>query len=995
LSAAETIKAKSAFEREATFCGISVKKYRTDNGIFTSKAYEESLDQGQYTDRSGVGAHHQNGVAEANIGRVQRMARTMLLHVRLHWPDEFSADLWPFALDYAVYIYNHVPTKGKPGMPSPQEVFCGTKIGCRPLRRLRVFGCPCYVLDPRLQDGKKIPKWEPRSRKGQFLGYSKEHATTIGMIRNIRTGHISPQFHVVFDEDFTTVASENTLDLTETWIELFLNSREHYLDGHDVSVDGPLPEVDPDFAPIESEFTQQGEITLEQQFQGETLPQLQPQLQPPPAAAPREPVVQQPAPGPVAPQPAPQPAQRQAPQEPPRNVGWSDVEYAPPRETRHQPPPVEEPPQVNPEPPSSPLRPRRSTRNREQWSEPPLTYESLGETRVLLREVDSRTFSHVVSVSNPLVCVFATMDWSNGRYDQEFQRFHAMFTSQIDHETLELYDAEDAFHPFAFAAKVQSEDFPSYHEILRMDGMERKKWLESMDVEMSDLVARKAFEFVPRDEATKANKQVIKSMWAFRRKRRPDGSVSRYKARLCVRGDLQRESSNFTTNETFAPVVEWSTVRMLFSLGVLDDWKTASIDFKSAFTQATLPEPIYLELPPGFRRINPQLQDVVMKITTSLYGDQRAANLWYNRIRKSLEDDMGFKCSEYDPCLFIRKDCLLCLYVDDAILHARDDAVLEEVLKRLDELGFAFSRDQDFSSYLGVLVEHLANGNKKLSQPGLTKQLLEMMGLADCNPTKTPISGPLFSHHDSQDHDPSSFGYRSALGMLMYLVNNTRPECAYAVNACAQYSINPKVPHAEAVRRICRYLKGTVDEGLYIKPNHEALSLDCHVDADYAGNWTSTEANDPKAVKSRAGYVITLGKFPVLWKSKRIQEICLSTMESEYISLSMAMRSLVYLRGLLFEVDSIFDLHLGDRISKMSTVFEDNAPALTLANTDPPRMTPRSKSLAVKYHWFRSKLSPTTIVVTYVPSGDNVADIFTKALPFDAFTKHRRTLCGW
>eukprot|EP00977_Amphora_coffeiformis_P018266 scaffold6350_cov75-Amphora_coffeaeformis.AAC.2 len=93
------------------------------------------------------------------------MARAMLLHLRLHWPDEFSPDLWPFALDYAVYIYNYVPRKGKAGAPSPIEFFCGAKVGCRPLQRLRVFGCPSYVLDPRLQDGKKIPKWEPRSQQ--------------------------------------------------------------------------------------------------------------------------------------------------------------------------------------------------------------------------------------------------------------------------------------------------------------------------------------------------------------------------------------------------------------------------------------------------------------------------------------------------------------------------------------------------------------------------------------------------------------------------------------------------------------------------------------------------------------------------------------------------------------------------------------------------------------------------------------------------------------
>ena len=131
-------------------------------------------------------------------------------------------------------------------------------------------------------------------------------------------------------------------------------------------------------------------------------------------------------------------------------------------------------------------------------------------------------------------------------------------------------------------------------------------------------------------------------------------------------------------------------------------------------------------------------------------------------------------------------------------------------------------------------------------------------------------------------------------------------------------------------------------------------------------------------------------------------------MESEYISLSMAMRSLVYLRGLLFEIDSVFDLKLGDRISTMSTVFEDNTPALTLATTDPPRMTPRSKSLAVsadKESFEKvlsklngknaSKLSPTTIVIKHVGTHDNVADIFTKALPFEAFARHRKTLCGW
>ena len=169
LSAAETINSKNLFERDGLLCGVQVKKYRTDNGVFTAKAYEDSLDEHQYTDRSGVGAHHQNGVAESNIGRVQRMARAMLLHVRLHWPEEFSADLWPFALDYAVYIHNHFPDGGRPGAPAPIEVFCGSKVACEKLRRLCVFGSPAFVLDPRLQDGKKIPSGTLVLVKDNFL----------------------------------------------------------------------------------------------------------------------------------------------------------------------------------------------------------------------------------------------------------------------------------------------------------------------------------------------------------------------------------------------------------------------------------------------------------------------------------------------------------------------------------------------------------------------------------------------------------------------------------------------------------------------------------------------------------------------------------------------------------------------------------------------------------------------------------------------------------
>jgi hypothetical protein len=107
-------------------------------------------------------------------------------------------------MDQAVYLWNQLPNKATELLPI--ELFTKSLVGdYSHLTNLHAFGCPCYVLDPVLQDGKKLPKWVPRTRHGQYLGVSREHTCTIGHNRNARTGHISPQFHVVYDDLFTMV----------------------------------------------------------------------------------------------------------------------------------------------------------------------------------------------------------------------------------------------------------------------------------------------------------------------------------------------------------------------------------------------------------------------------------------------------------------------------------------------------------------------------------------------------------------------------------------------------------------------------------------------------------------------------------------------------------------------------------------------------------------------------------------------------------------------
>ena len=207
LTAYETLESKMKFEREAMTSGVQVQAYHTDNGVFTSKEFMKELaEKGQGLTLSGVSAQFQNGAAENGIKIVVRYARTMMLHAALRWPGFAERDLWPMALSHAVHLYNQTPRQ-ESGL-APIELFTSTKSEHKYLLNSHPWGCPVYVLEPRLRDGLKVPKWDPRSKRGQYMGALPMHASTVGLVWNLQTGTITPQFHMVFDDFFETVHSD-------------------------------------------------------------------------------------------------------------------------------------------------------------------------------------------------------------------------------------------------------------------------------------------------------------------------------------------------------------------------------------------------------------------------------------------------------------------------------------------------------------------------------------------------------------------------------------------------------------------------------------------------------------------------------------------------------------------------------------------------------------------------------------------------------------------
>ena len=226
LNASDSILAKEGFERMALDYGVNIESYHTDNGIFKSQAYVKHLhDNNQSIRYSGVGAKWQNGAAENAIRIVVTKARTMMIHAAMMWPEVEDSSLWPLAVSHAAYLYNHTPSL-ETGM-APMEIFSRSKLDGNALKLAHPWGCPVYVLDPKLtSEGSKIPKWQPRSRRGQYVGVSPAHAENISMVRNLTTGYLSPQYHVVHDDFFETVYSSDDQPPPQ-WEDMCIYERCH------------------------------------------------------------------------------------------------------------------------------------------------------------------------------------------------------------------------------------------------------------------------------------------------------------------------------------------------------------------------------------------------------------------------------------------------------------------------------------------------------------------------------------------------------------------------------------------------------------------------------------------------------------------------------------------------------------------------------------------------------------------------------------------------
>ena len=982
LNASDTINAKTSFEQHARDLGVTIDSYHTDNGIYSSTAFTQEIAANyQKIKFSGVGAKWQNGVAENAIKIVVSKARTMMIFAALMWPEAKDDSLWPLALTHAAYLYNHIPNEVT-GI-APIEIFTQTTSDGQDLRNAHPWGCPAYVLDPRLTSaGAKIPKWQPRSRRGQYVGVSPVHAENIAVVRNMKTGYLSPQYHIVFDDWFETVYSSDD-DAPQKWEDMCIMQRfetvfDEGLEPPSLAEEWLTPEeVTKNRAKRQVQGLQHGRKLYhevgkkEHKEYGDNDPF--PSSAPVPPSLQSEASSQQPAHLNTTP-----PSTSTREQSPSRLDRWARV------------PPQPQPP---PEPPPSVSQPTSGTSASPQVSRYPS--RTRVEPTLLNPTWKGKTYDKPPRYLSALAAALA---FTNKVQVCDATAYHLQFQSMgMDPYT----GTQDFLHPAVLqsplalqamalkAKKSKDPDIPSTREAL--SGPYAEDFWKAMDDEIGSLEAKGTWKVVDRSTVPTGTK-VIPGTWSHRIKRKPDGRLNKFKSRWCFRGDLERASYE---GNPYSPLVGWPTVRAALLLAATHGWKSRQVDFTLAFCQSPQKREVFMELPQYYRPNGFEGRDVVLRLEKSIYGQMDSPKLFYEHLCAGM-NALGFEPTLSDPCLFVHKTLPIMVlnYCDDQIWLSPNDKHIEEYVQKLAELGYDLTLEPkgDMFGFLGI--DFKRNGSSmELTQVGLIQKVINYTGMGKANSLPTPaLREPLGSDPNGEPFN-EEWNYAAAIGMLLYISSNTRPDIQFAVHQAARFTHSPRKSHGQAVKRIVRYLAGTSDKGTKFIPDLKQ-GLDCYVDADFAGLYGYEDEQDPVSVKSRTGFTLTLFGCPIIWSSKLQNEITLSSTASEYVAFSMAMRELLPMRALLKELAAKLKMDIVTKSLVRSTVFEDNQGCLSMVNV--PKMSTRNKYLSLKYHFFRSHIGESKgVVARHIRTTEQKADIFTKGLPPEQFQTIRKLLIGW
>lgn len=490
---------------------------------------------------------------------------------------------------------------------------------------------------------------------------------------------------------------------------------------------------------------------------------------------------------------------------------------------------------------------------------------------------------------------------------------------------------------------------------------DEKNWIIAMDDEMRSHQTNDTWilKELPKGRSS------IKCKWVFKEKKDTEGRTTRYKARLVAKGFAQKYGVDYT--ETFSPVVRYTSIRVLMAIAVENDMKIHQMDVITAFLQGDLDEVIYMDQPELYNDGSGR----VCKLNKAIYGLKQAGRQW----NKKLDDALlkfGLRKSSLDPCIYFsgNNSLIIAIYVDDFLIFYRQEAKLLELKAYLSS---TFSM-KDVGPAKGCIGMNIHQGKEsiEIDQVGYIQDILDRFGMSSANAVGTPSDTSIKLSAQMVNDDNSIVGkvpFQEAVGSLLYLTQATRPDIAFAVNDVSRFNSKHSIDHWNAVKRIMRYLKGTMNYKLrYTKGSSQMIA---YTDADWA--------SDIDKRRSCTGLVVNIADGAVSWMSKRQSTVALSSTEAEYIALSSTVCEVTWLKQLLAELNVDF--------ARPAVIYCDNQSTIKLSESDAFR--PRTKHIDIRYHHLRTKLLDGIFDLRFLPSAEMTADSLTKAV-----TKEKTLLCA-
>ncbi|KAF7174442.1 hypothetical protein CNMCM5623_007239 [Aspergillus felis] len=978
---------KQFIEWVQTQFGVKPKRMFSDRERTLGKEYIRDMMQ------KGIDIFHSTRYIDEQKGFVERAGRTIIEMARsMRIAARLPEKLWPHIFHAAVYLHNRRPRrevveengKKKWIWITPYEKLYGKKPS---LANLRVYGCRAYVRQHTIPKTKKL---DPRAWVGYLVGYT---ASNIWKIWNPLTRRITDERDVTFDEDIVFDPAKPfhaeaipISDLPEQPVEvndLPIDEDIRIRQVEESSDDEELDEAESGGVNENEAINVLSEGGVPDEAGGQVIRKAElpkPNIEPPtPLVTPGRPIQHD---EPIDSIEQDNDLERRAESNHGIPGGWID---SPQREQTYR---------LDLMTPRSPTRiddspePETPIRLTDTLPESPFRLESdtaRGDhisadspSKQLFEEVNRLSIDPYIDPNDPdepddindiptkpkhsVSADFSEEHIIGGKRERRAPRGYGFTATRLD--------GLKRFHPVFATFGLGLQDETPKKRLHRdeippePDGWKQMQkhplkelFQAAAELEHNTLLARGTFEKVktPRD------KQIIPLRWVFKYKFDQEGYLIKAKARICVRGDLQKMTRDDTTAATLAA----RTFRTLMAIAAVFDLDIRQIDAVNAFVNSLLDEEVYTYMAEGFSE-----PGFVYRLRRALYGLRRAPRLWQRDITKVLEA-LGLRRIDADSCLYTNDEIVVLVFVDDILFLYRPESKkhADNLIRKLQER-YEFRDLGEGDSFLNIKITRDRTKRKLwLSQRGYIEKIAARYHLDLTNrKPRTPGTEGL-RPYDGKATIDEIHHYQSKIGSILYAAMITRLDIAKITSDLARYLLNPGPSHFDAANRVILYLASTKDYVLEYGGDLTGNIFIIASDAAYA---------DQLDRSSSEGYLVKLFGAAVDWRAGKQRTVTTSTTEAELLALSEAAKNVYWWKRLFLDI--------GFDPEHEISILCDNRQTVGLLRNEEPTIRTKLRHVDIHQHWLRQEVQSGRIAVQWIETNRMPADGLTKLLPRNKHT---------